>query len=201
MITFIDPTIEHTLKRVILPELEKGRKNFDRPHTEAVVHWMKQLLQFATTPVNAKVLITAAYAHDWGYIGLFEGVNSSDRREIAKRKPLHMERGAKMIGQLLNTTLHDHFSKKEIQKVQHLVAVHDQVERLRTESEILLMEADTLGMLDVDRVTPTFSPGDNQGFMKQEIFGRRFLHFVHPEALEIGKKLAQQRENFYQSKV
>lgn len=190
-------TIEKKLQEKILPELEKGRKDFDRPHTEAVVYWMKQLIAQIQPDIEPKILITAAYAHDWGYIGLFDGVNSSDPKEIAKRKPLHMERGAELIGKFLRQELSEYFSETEIQAVQHLVFMHDRVEELHTEDEILIMEADTLGMLDTDRVKPTFSKTDNERFIEKEIFGRRFKHFRHPFALASGKKLVEKRISFY----
>lgn len=194
----IDSILEKKLQAKILPELEKGRKDFDRPHTEAVVFWMKELLKNLDNPkLNAKILITAAYAHDWGYIGLFDGVNSSDPQEIAKRKPLHMERGAELIGEFLMKDLNQHFSAAEIQEVQHLVLMHDRVEDLVSEEEKLIMEADTLGMLDTDKVKPTFSKEDNQKFITNEVLGRRFKYFLHEFALETGQKLLDKRLEFY----
>lgn len=194
----ISPSLETTLRDTILPELEKGRKDFDRPHTEAVVHWTKTILEYLNNPqLDPQVLITAAYAHDWGYIGLFEGANSHDRKEIAKRKPLHMERGAQYITNLINTKLTHHFTPEQTQAVAHLVRMHDRVEDLQTESELLLMEADTLGMLDTERVKPTFSKADNVGFLANEIYQRRLPRFIHPFAHEIASKLAKAREQYY----
>ena len=43
--TLIKPQNEKVLKQVILKDLDKGRKDFDLPHTKAVVYWMKYLLQ------------------------------------------------------------------------------------------------------------------------------------------------------------
>ena len=196
----IDPKIEAVLQEVIFPDLLKGRKDFDLPHTKAVVHWMKRLLSEIDDPdLDSQVLVTAAYAHDWGYIGLFEGVNSSDPKEIAKRKPLHMERGAELITNLITKKLPAFFSKEQIQAVAHLVSVHDKVEQLTTEAEKLLMEADTLGMLDTDLVKPTFSKEDNERFMKNEIYNRRMKNFKHQTALKLLDKMVQSRENFYRN--
>jgi hypothetical protein len=194
----IHPQIEAVLADTILPDLEKGRKDFDLPHTKAVVFWMKKLL--ASIPnmnVDPQVLITAAYAHDWGYIGLFDGVEYRSLEEINKRKPLHMERGARMIAALLTEKLATFFTQEQIARTAHLVSVHDLVEQLAAEDEKLLMEADTLGMLDATRVTPTFSPQDNKIFMQGQILGRRFPHFIHEEALKIGKELFEKRERVY----
>jgi len=194
----MNPSLEAILRATILPELEKGRKDFDRPHTEAVVHWTKTILEHLNNPeLDPQVLITAAYAHDWGYIGLFEGANSSDRQEIAKRKPLHMERGAQYITELINTRLAEHFSPEQTVLTAHLVRMHDRVEDLQTESELLLMEADTIGMLDTKRVRPTFSKADNEVFLAREFYKRRLPRFPHEFAREVATKLAKEREHYY----
>lgn len=194
----IDPKIEAMLQEVIFPDLLKGRKDFDLPHTKAVVHWMKRLLSEIDDPdLDSQVLVTAAYAHDWGYIGLFEGVNSSDPKEIAKRKPLHMERGAELVTNLITEKLPAFFSKEQIQAVAHLVSVHDKVEQLTTDAEKLLMEADTLGMLDTDLVKPTFSKEDNEKFIEKEIEKRRIPAFIHQSAIRVAKNLVTKRINYY----
>lgn len=193
----IDPKIETILQEIILPDLEKGRKDFDRPHTEAVVFWMKKILKTSAKNLNYKVMITVAYAHDWGYIGLFNDIDSNDPKEINKRKDLHMQRGAEMIETLLENSLSSYYSPDEIQQVAHLVAMHDKVEELKTEEEITIMEADTLGMLDVSRVKPTFSKEANAKFMQTQIYNRRLPAFVHLEIKEIAEKLAKARESFF----
>ena len=201
----IHPKIEKTLRQIILKDLSKGRGDFDRQHTEAVVYWMKHLLEndpeviaaIKKKSLNPKVLITAAYAHDWGYYGLFKKSEQNDFAAIKKRKPLHMQIGAAKIEQLLFSRLTKQFSDTEILEIAHLVRFHDALEALKTESEILLMECDTLGMLDVDRVTPSFSPEDNAQFMKTGIHGRRLPIFKHKYALEIAERLVQKREAFY----
>lgn len=201
----LNSKIETTLRQIILKDLEKGRKEFDRPHTEAVVFWMKHLLtsdsqvvaHVKNKTINPKVMITAAYAHDWGYIGLFENTNSSSFEAIKKRKQLHMKRGSAMIEQLLYSRLAKQFTDAEILQVSHLVSVHDKIEQLKTEPELLLMEADTLGMLDISRVKPSFSKKDNDNFMKTGVYGRRLPAFKHSYALEIAHKLASQREEYY----
>jgi len=194
----LSPSLETILRSTILPELEKGRKDFDRPHTEAVVHWMKTILEHLNNPeLDPQVLITAAYAHDWGYIGLFDGADSNDRQEIAKRKPLHMERGAQFITELITSQLSGHFTPEQTALVAHLVCMHDRVEDLQTEAELLLMEADTIGMLDTERVKPTFSKADNEVFLAREFYQRRLPRFYHEFAREVATELAKQREHYY----
>ena len=194
----INPTIESTLQEIIFPDLLKGRKDFDLPHTKAVVFWMKELLSKINNPsIDPQVMITAAYAHDWGYIGLFDGVNSSDPKEIAKRKPLHMERSAELITNLIEDKLSKYFSVSQKELVAHLVNIHDQVEELQTDEEFLIMEADTLGMLDTDLVKPTFSKDDNESFIKNEINSRRVPSFKHHAAIQIVKELVKKREHYF----
>ncbi len=193
--------VEALLRSTILPDLESGRKDFDLPHTQAVVYWMKYLLIKLNSPtLDPTVLITAAYAHDWGYFGLFDGVTHRSLAEINKRKPLHMQRGAEMIERLLREKLSAFFSEAQILQTAHLVRIHDLVEDVNAEDEVLLMEADTLGMLDADRVKPTFSKEDNQIFLDKQIVERRLPHFIHPEARKIGKKLLLKRRKFYEQR-
>jgi hypothetical protein len=194
----IPTKVEQTLQEVILPDLEKGRKGFDLPHTQAVVSWMKELIQTIPLPkVDSQVMITAAYAHDWGYIGLFDGFDSNDPQIIKERKPLHMQRGAELIRHLLQSRLSSAFTTQQIEKTAQLVRVHDLVEEVKTEEEVLIMEADTLGMLDANRVKPTFTKTANDSFMEKEIYGRRFHYFIHEQARKTGEKLALDRIAFY----
>ena len=89
----IPAVVEKVLRQVILKDLtNKGRPNWDRPHTEAVVYWMKHLLTKLNPPeLNSKVLITAAYAHDWGYINLFTPGKQATIEEVLPMKKLHMK--------------------------------------------------------------------------------------------------------------
>jgi hypothetical protein len=195
----ISEQVEKKLQNKILPDLEKGRKGFDLPHTQAVVYWMKFLIeQLADKNLDPLVLITTAYAHDWGYIGLFDGVTDRTLKEINKRKPLHMQRGAEMIEKFLREELSEFFSEAQILRVAHLVRIHDLVEAVHEEDEVLIMEADTLGMLDADRVKPTFSKEDNDVFIHDQIFNRRFLHFKHEIAEKIGQDVVKKRIHFYE---
>ena len=61
------------LKSTILSELEAGRPNWDKPHTEAVVEHIKAIINSEPSlNLDTEVIVIAAYAHDWGYAGLFE---------------------------------------------------------------------------------------------------------------------------------
>ncbi len=195
-VTLIKPQIERVLRQTILKDLAQGRKDFDKPHTEAVVFWMKYLLTHikSTKQLDSQVLITASYAHDWGYQGLFVNKNSNSLQDIKAMKKLHMTRGAVMIERLLHQKLGRYFTQQQILRTAHLVLFHDQVKKLHDEDELLLMEADTLGMLDTDFITPTFSKKDNLKFIKQGIKGLRFPHFIHQEAKDLAIKLIDKRQ-------
>lgn len=195
-------SLEKLIADQILPELKLGRQDFDLPHTLAVVYWMKHLLQTEASHLNHKVMIVAAYAHDWGYVGLFDQSESSnDPQIIAQKKADHMDIGANKITHLLMSQFNQEFSSVEINKIAKLVKKHDLVELIKTEEEITLMEADTLGMLDITRVKPTFNQKDNQRFIDQQIYGRRLPKFIHPVAKQTATKLANKRLKYYQSKI
>lgn len=198
---FIDPKLEKLLRTRILSDLDSGRKNFDRPHTEAVVHWMKTLISELSNrkELDSLVLITAAYAHDWGYYKLFEGVNSDDPAEISKMKPKHMLRGSQMISEYIKSNLDAWYSSSQVEAIAHLVLVHDNVEDLNTENEILIMEADTLGMLDTDLVKPTFTKEENDHFISNQIKKRRIPRFQHEFAIKKAMELTKNRIKFYSS--
>jgi len=190
--------VEKIIAARILPEIkEKGRKNFDYNHTRAVVYWIKKIIsQINNKEIDKLILVTSAYAHDWGYINLFKDIEINLEANM-ERKKLHMMKGAKMISSYLKKDLASYFTKKQINRIVHLVKIHDQVEKVKDEDEILLMEADTLGTLDVKRIKPTFSKKDNDLFLKREIYNRRLLYFKHPYALKMAKKLAEERKEYY----
>ncbi len=186
---------EEQISGIILPDLDKGRPDFDKPHTQAVVHWIKYIIDNESN-LNFKILVTAAYAHDWGYIGLFEdGV--TDMTDIHTKKERHMEAGANKIETLLNEQFSDQYAPEEILRIKHLVYMHDRVEELVNDDEIALMEADTLGALDSDMVKPTFSKHDNDIYIEREVKGRRFPHFRHKSAIDVFDELLSKRVNFY----
>ncbi len=186
---------EKILRDTIFPDLLRGRPEWDKPHTEAVVYWMKYLLTFVA--LDPKVMITAAYAHDWGYVGLFDDSGIADYDTIQARKVRHMDIGAARIEQFLRKHMSDTYTDAQIERVAHLVRVHDKLEHLTDEDELLLMEADTLGALDSDRVKPTYSKVDNEKYML-EVQNRRRSRFIHAEAIRICDVLIEKRSSLYQ---
>lgn len=189
--SLIRPKAEAILRQIILKDLQnKGRKNYDKPHTEAVVYWMKHLLTHLNTPHStSQTLITAAYAHDWGYSRIQGMSESNDFKKVIQNKTLHMQFSAEMIEQLLYSRLAKYYTEQQKLRIIHLVSAHDKVWELTQEDELLLMEADTLGMIDRNRVTPTFSPADIDTFLKKSIYNLRLPRFIHPEAKQIAEEL------------
>ena len=196
----IHPYIERILRQIILKDLaNKGRPKWDNPHTEAVVHWMKHLLTELNNPdLNSKVLITAAYAHDWGYAGLFSQKKPITIDQARSRKDLHMKKSVEMIERLIIQRLPSYYTQAEFLRLTHLISIHDYVDQLEDEDELLLMECDALGMLEVERVPPTLPTKENSYFMKTSIEGKRLPRFIHAEAKEIAKDLIEKRKKYYQ---
>lgn len=187
---------EGMLRKTILPDLDKGRKNWDRPHAEAVVYWMKQLLK--ELDLDKKVMITAAYAHDWGYVGMFPDRTSYESVQAAKKN--HMKVGARKIFNFLTEKFGEIFRVAQIERISHLVRVHDMLDEINEGDEVVLMEADTLGALDADRVKPTYSKEDNDKFLKETNRKRRPL-FIHKTAIEAYSQLLKKRKKYYEKHV
>lgn len=195
----IHPYIERILRQVILKDLaNKGRPQWDKPHTEAVVHWMKHLLKEINSPdLNPKVLITAAYAHDWGYITLFSQKKITSIKQVIPYKKAHMKRSVELIERLIAQRLPGYFSQPEVLRLTHIVSVHDDIAKVLEEDEILLMECDALGMLDSELASPTLSAKENEYFMKHSIYDLRLPKFIHSEAKKVAQDLIEKREKFY----
>ena len=102
---------EIILQDSIFPDLETGRPNFDKPHTEAVVHYIKQILR-NTSKLNLDkvVLIIAAYAHDWGYSGLFIHGKLAQLEDVKNVKKLHMQNSANKLRLLFKNSGFDFHS-------------------------------------------------------------------------------------------
>lgn len=190
--SLIHPKAEQILRQVILKDLtNKGRKDYDRPHTEAVVFWMKYLLNALpfSAQLDSSVLITAAYAHDWGYSRIQTLSESRNFQKMISFKQLHMQFSAEMIERLLYSKLAKYYTEKQKMRVVHLVAKHDKVRELVAEDEVVLMEADTLGMLDRGQVPNTLSAEDTKRFLATSIYNLRLPRFRHSEAKVVAQQL------------
>jgi len=185
--------------------LKQGRPDFDVPHTQAVVHWAfhlstdynRRVTERAIEngpPVDVSVLVTAALFHDIGYYGEF--AEDPGLAEISDRKAKHMAVGAKMVGNFFESLTTPFFNKKQIHQICHLVSVHDNLDKIHKMDEVILLEADTLGAIDVDWVEPTFQGNQAlEGYLERDRTRRRhnlFQTLLGRESL--GEKLQAYRQ-------
>jgi hypothetical protein len=176
--------IEKFLQEKIFPDLERGRPNWDVPHTKAVVIHVKNLVksepQLKLDPI---VVVVAAYAHDWGYADIFKDGKQLDHETIQNEKTKHMGISAEKLEALFKDNIFDDLTNNQKKRAIEIVAKHDQLESLHETDELVFMEADTLAGLDVEKVTPTFNAEANAKYM---VFARntRFPLFI----TETGKK-------------
>lgn len=189
---------ERTLQDIIFPELETGRPNFDKPHTEAVIYYTKQIIN--NTPnlnLDKDVLIISAYAHDWGYVGLFKNGKLAQLENVKNVKKLHMQISAYKLRHLLKNPVFDFLSTDQKERAIHLVGLHDKLNQILATDEIVLMEADTLGGLDVNRVKPTFNKESNEKYMLTTK-NKRYSRFITEYGKKEFKELFKLRENYYE---
>lgn len=167
--------------------LSEGRKGWDMPHTRAVVHYARELA--ISEGQDILVLETAAWFHDIGYFGLFNENDSEQNTSMKVRKLLHMERGAQFTKDFLNKPkISTAYTSKQRERIIHLVGVHDKVTELRDLDELILMEADTLGQIDIARVTPTFDYNNAMKYIKNGLEAKRIPRFT----TELGKNYLEQ---------
>ncbi len=190
--------IEQFLRETIIPDLEKGRPNFDAPHTLEVVNWIKKIMQgHPELNLDQDVLIIATYAHDWGYSGLFGDKKNLSSTDVISAKPRHMEIGSQKIEELLENNIFSFLTENQKKRIIHLVAVHDKVPELKDTDELVLAEADILSGLDVENVKPTFDPESNRKFM-ESVARRRIPRFVTDFSKKEVERLFRARTAYYE---
>ena len=150
------------MKSKVIPYLEKGRPNWDAPHTLETVDWIKRLLK--TEGGNRKILISTMYLHDIGWYNLFDDEDCNYDKVKSKRDE-HMKQGAKLSREILNEL---HYSPDEIDRIAHIVSIHDNLKKIESPYEFLVMEADVLGQLS--------APQKNTGFSRDDYI--KFTTFV-----------------------
>ena len=188
---------EKVLQKKIFPELESGRPNWDRPHTLAVVKHIKAIIKNSPSlNLDEDALVIAAYAHDWGYADLFEGGKPLSLDDVNSAKKAHMIIGAKKITKLLKNTTFNFLTKTQKLRIAHLVRVHDKVNILKDVDELVLMEADTLGGLDITMVKPSFDKDSNERYMRG-VKMKRFPLFITDYGKQAFKKLFKSRKDYY----
>jgi hypothetical protein len=166
--------------------LAQGRPDFDVPHTHGVVYWAYTLAtafneQIANgeitdeEPIDIVVLVTAAWLHDIGYYGQFEDV--ADCAAVLSKKALHMVVGAEMAKKFLESVATQLLTTSQIEQVVHLIRVHDDLDNIITMLETMLVESDTLGMMDTDWVQPTYKGEEALSFPDRPKTQKRFAVF------------------------
>lgn len=155
----LDKKLEERLKSEVLKYLKKGKPDWDIPHTLASVYWMRRLIE--KEGGNEKVLVTTMYLHDIGYYGMFEKGYKFD--DVMASKPAHAIRGAEESKKILREL---GYSPSEIEQIVHLVKVHDELDKLSTHDEILVMEADCLAQVDTKKVKPTLEKEEHRKFLE-----------------------------------
>jgi len=193
--------LEKYLQDNVLPDLEFGRPGFDKEHTLATVYYLKQILNAnPQLDLDHNIMLIAAYCHDWGYGGLFNhDKKTSDYSEVIKAKAKHMIVGAEKLQKLLSDSFFSFLSTDQKQRCVHLVAVHDKLDKLKEIDELILMEADTLGALDVNLVKPTYDKVSNSKYI-DGVRKKRIPKFITDYSKIIVNKLIQMRINYYLSK-
>jgi len=189
---------ENFLKKTILPQLELGRPNWDKPHTVLVVKYLKDILK--NTPqfkLDHDVLLISAYAHDWGYANLFDKSKNANIKDVSNAKKLHMQLGAKMIKKLLKDPHFSSLNQEQKDRIVYLVRTHDDFDLITDLDQKVLLEADTLSGIDSVSIKPSFDPESYQKYL-QGVQKKRFPFFVTPYAIKLYKTLYEKSLKYYQ---
>ena len=189
--------LEEYLKEKILPDLETSRGGFDKVHTLEVVDWLKQIVcHNPELKLDETVLLIAAYAHDWGYSGIFRNGQVMNFEIIENAKKLHMELGAKKVEKLLQDDIFSSLTDEQKVRCVHLVAVHDKKLEIKDVDEIILMEADVLSGLDVNTKKPVLDAESNIKFM-ESMLNIRIPKFITEFSKKEAKRLIKNREDYF----
>jgi len=160
---------------------------WDYAHTLSCVKIMKKLI--SSERGNERILIPVMYLHDIGYAGqLKDGYTLEERIKV---KETHMILGAKKAKDFLSTL---GFSLKEVEKICHLIKVHDDLVSEKSFEERLVIEADSLGQID-PLVGNNFGEGEFARYVK--IFERKRVPlFVTSTGKEMLGEFARENELF-----
>lgn len=192
--------IEKYLREKILPELERGRPDFDKPHTEATVKKLKEILKYSPgLKVDPAVLMIAAYAHDWGYVDMFSNGKPVQLKEVDDAEEEHMEIGTRKLRNLLDDSFFNFLEDAQKERAIHLVKTHDNLEDLKDIDELILMEADLLGAADVSLVKPTFDFESNEKWA-ESVRERKIPKLITEFSKKEAERLVSQRERYYRKK-
>lgn len=185
--------IEEFLQGRIFPDLERGRPGWDKPHTQTVIHYLKQILSNASElSLDREILMIAAYAHDWGYAGLFKEGVALTYDDVLDAKKRHMELGAQYTTEMLADPFFSFLSESRKARAIHLVAVHDKLKQLKDTDELILMEADTLGGLDTSHMKPFSDRASTERYL-EGVRKKRIPLFITAYGKQKAEALMKQR--------
>lgn len=162
------------LENYALQFLKHGREGWDIPHSRAVAYHAEQIARAEGLDVMAHR--TAGWLHDTGYFRVFNPHESHDLAKITDRKALHMIKGveyAEIFFQLKRMT--GFYTPAQQELIKFLIGTHDKLDELRTIDQFAFMEADTLGMIDLSRIKPTFDRVTALKNMEGELMKRTSL--------------------------
>lgn len=187
----LDESTKAQIEGIAMKYAKQGRPERDVPHVQAVAFYIQKLIDGEGG--EEKVLLPAAYLHDIGYAGLLdEGYDHQDNLNV---KEDHMERGAKMAREELQEI--DAFSQAEIEEISDLIRTHDELTADKNKNEQLVFEADSLGQIDVDRVSPNFSEEEFNQWLETEFKQERVPLFQTQTGKMYLKKLLPKAENHF----
>ncbi|MFA6422416.1 MAG: HD domain-containing protein [Candidatus Buchananbacteria bacterium] len=129
-------------------------------HTILAVSWMKKLIK--AEGGNPLILVTAMYLHDIGYSKYLNSDNYTLADRI-KAKKKHMIAGAMMAKSILKKL---NFSNANIEKIAHLIKIHDKIFEIKTKNEKMVMEADSLAGIDHRKLPASFNKKDMKVYIK-----------------------------------
>lgn len=188
--------LTQALENYALSFLRQGRREWDEPHTRAVVYYAELIAK--KEGLDILVLVSAAWLHDIGYFGLFKPGESEKYEEVMDRKKAHMVEGAKMAAEFLNRPeIQGFYTPQQRERIVHLVRIHDKLEAQREVDEFALMEADTLGAIDITRVKPTFDKEDARKYIVKDLTLRRYGKFVTMTGVNLFNELLPKFEAYF----
>jgi len=188
--------LESALENYALGFLRQGRKEWDEPHSRAVVYYAGEIAK--AEGLDSLVLVTAAWLHDIGYYGMFKQGESEQYDNVMDRKKAHMVNGARLAADFLRRPeIQIFYTPEQMEYIVYLVSVHDKIEELQDLEEIALMEADTLGAIDIDRVKPTFDKENAEKYINNDLTLRRFPRFLTVTGIKLFNQLFPKFEAYF----
>lgn len=179
---------EEKIKEIAMSYLEKGKPNWDIPHTLAAVYWIRELIKIEGG--NEKILVTTMYLHDIGYPNLQKGYDFND---LIKVKKNHAQVGSIETQKILRNI--KEFSEEEIKEITFLIMYHDTLDKIKTFNQQMVMEADSLAQLDIKRVKPNFDKPNCMKYLKH-FNEKRALSFKTLTGKEYLRKILKNFEEY-----